>query len=277
MKNKQPNPSFNGICKRCIYRKTCQRPCAPVYYEVQKQVKGFEDHYEKTIQVKRPGLEVASINDHDRHGRPLQELNECNSERVTDAWDNMLSHDANKKLTGIFIDRFFHGWRFKDLAVKYDLADYRSAAAFYSQAKDNILQIVAALDKVRHNRIKQMEKTSGRFTAKAKAFIMAKCLDMTTEEIAQVTGRSKDTIRRDIRDCAQRIRDGKPVLIFDGDDQQGRSATVDEAKGRATVDKRLIASMRRLKAAGLSQSQIAEQLKVGQTTVSKYLKDKIAA
>jgi hypothetical protein len=272
MKNRKPNPNFDGICKRCIYRETCKKPCAPVYYEVQKQVKGYEDHHEKTVQIKRPDLEVASINDYDRHGRPLQELGECDSNRYKDSWEDMLARDHSKKLTGIFVDRFFHGWKFKDLAVKYDLSDYRSAAAFYSQAKQNLMEIVELLDKARHRRIKQMEQSSGRFTQKTKSFLLSKCFDMTCEEIAEYTGRSAATISKDILACAQRIREGKPVFIFDGDNQQGRSATVDEIRGRAKIDDYTIAQIRRLKAAGLNGVQIAEQVNISESAARKYMR-----
>ena len=36
------------------------------------------------------------------------------------------------KQTGIFIDRFFHGWSYEDLAVKYDVTVEVASSHYYN-------------------------------------------------------------------------------------------------------------------------------------------------
>jgi hypothetical protein len=95
------------------------------------------------------------------------------------------------KQTGIFIDRFFHGWSYEDLAVKYDVSVDVAQRRYYN-AVQRLQAVVEALDGGKDSARnfepwkKIVEVRSGNFPAGMRCFLLNKLFHMRPAEIARM-------------------------------------------------------------------------------------------
>lgn len=215
---------MQGFCLKCPHRETCERPCPPVYKYANKGWRAFEKELD-TVVVVFPGrkreIRFSALEEPD-----AREPYEPSAEAHHEFWGTL---HAQKKRTGIFVDRFVNKWDWEDIAVKYD-CDVKTAMNVYCEARNQLMKLVEVWDRpAKRNHLAVMEGNSGRFSQRVKAFLLAKCLDMSTVEIAALQGRDPNNVGRDIKACAQEIRAGRPVLVFEGEDLDGRGVTWKES------------------------------------------------
>ena len=82
------------------------------------------------------------------------------------------------KQTGIFIDRFFHNWEYKDLAVKYDVTVNNAIKIYYAALK-RLRAVLEAMDNEKEHRnlehwTKQVADRSGTLKKGQKWFLLNK-------------------------------------------------------------------------------------------------------
>jgi hypothetical protein len=91
------------------------------------------------------------------------------------------------------MDRFFHGWSYEDLAVKYDVT-VEVASSHYYNAVQRLQAVIEAMggkdDSIRNfEPWKQMvEERSGSFPAGVRWFLLNKLFQMRPAEIARMEG-----------------------------------------------------------------------------------------
>ena len=223
-KNNELKEHMQGFCLKCPHRPSCTSPCPPVIKYVERGRRSFDRELDRIIIVYPPSCET-HFTDLKHSGRELDQGYEPDPE-VADFWGRV---DVEKKLTGIFVDRFFNGWSWPDLAEKYDCSE-QTAQAKYQQAKARLLEVLAAMDQNKPRRLDQMQRKTGRFNARVKAFLLAKCLDWGVDEIAEFLGQGASTVSKSIKICSDRVRTGEPVLVFEGEDLKGRGANLAEVR-----------------------------------------------
>jgi hypothetical protein len=123
----------------------------------------------------------------------------------------------NLKQTGIFIDHFFHGASYADLAVKYDMsAD--NARKTYHNAIRRLLEILKTMDgdkPVDLSRYrKQIEERSGKIPKGQKWFLLNKLFGIMPSEIAEMEGmQGSSVVRQLIIRVSDQLRAGEIRLI----------------------------------------------------------------
>ena len=117
------------ICPKCSKYKSCKSPCYPVKKFLAKDnLSVFEKTVTKengeTITIlfarsREPQQSMLSIGV-DNRGDPRQSTKEQQA-FSTENENPFADFKPSLKQTGIFADRFFHGFSYDDLAVKYDM------------------------------------------------------------------------------------------------------------------------------------------------------------
>lgn len=101
---------------------------------------------------------------------------------------------TTSKMTGIFIDRFFNRMKFKDLAVRYDLADHTIAGKIYREAVKRLHRILEALERERnvHYNLRpvkvKIDELAERLSKNQKFYLLYQLFDLTPHDIARLEG-----------------------------------------------------------------------------------------
>jgi DNA-directed RNA polymerase specialized sigma24 family protein len=123
----------------------------------------------------------------------------------------------NLKQTGIFVDRFFHGASYADLAVKYDMSTDNARKTYHNAIK-RLLEILKAMDGDKRLDLsqyqKQMEDRSGKMPKGQKWFLLNKLFGVMPSEIAEMEGlKGSSSVRQLIIRVSDQLRAGEIRLI----------------------------------------------------------------
>jgi hypothetical protein len=135
--------------------------------------------------------------------------------------------EPKKKKTGIFIDRFFHKWSYKDLAVKYQIPVSQVRSAYHA-GKQRLLEVIAALDsskpiKLDHFR-EQIAKRSGSLPNGQRWYLLNKLFGLTPAEIAKFEDiKTSKPVYKAIKYVSDRIEAGE-LDLFQIDPRRGRAS-----------------------------------------------------
>jgi hypothetical protein len=130
------------------------------------------------------------------------------------------SFKPNLKQTGVFVDRFFHGFSYKDLAEKYDMtAD--TARKTYHNSINRVLAVINAMDtgQVPTKQInfwkKRIEERSGSLPKGQKWYLINKLFGLRPSEIAEMEGLDKksSSVRQLIIRVSDQLKAGEISLI----------------------------------------------------------------
>ena len=208
------------LCARCAHHKTCTELCifAEIHVNAGKNNPCRESEipgsgivivYPQPRQVKFSAFK-------DEDGHPGAE-NILDSE-LAEVWPGTAT---KYKMTGIFIDRFFRGWSFADLAIKYD-CNVEGAADLYYHGRERLKVALAKLDLAQRPQLKRMQQNTGKLSNQVKYFLMAKVFDLTSREIAEIMGvNNPDVVGVYIKKCSDQLKAGKQLLVFEGDEVRG--------------------------------------------------------
>lgn len=132
------------------------------------------------------------------------------------------------KETGIFVDRFFHKFSYKDLAVKYDTTA-SSSIKLYHHAVTRILEVVKALDSNADRKIdgylKRVQIRSGSIPKGQKWYLLNKLFGLRPSEIAEIEGLDKknSSIRQSIIRVSDQLKAGEISLIETTPEKSGNA------------------------------------------------------
>jgi hypothetical protein len=225
---------MKGVCKKCFHREGCKTPCRPVeVYLAQDNLAIFE----KTG-VGENGEEITII-----FAQSKKFIRECELPRIssntdepvdvftTEAESPFAGFNPDLKQTGIFIDRFFYGWSYEDLAVKYDVT-VGVASSHYYNAVQRLRAVIEAMDGGKGSPRnfgpwKQMvEERSGSFPLGVKWFLLNKLFQMRPAEIARLEGvKNPHGVRGMIIRVSDQLRSGE-ISLFEKDPEEAEAAKV---------------------------------------------------
>ncbi len=222
---------MKGVCQQCSHYDTCKSPCRPVeLYLAEDNLAVFE----KTA-IGKNGKEVTIIFARSR------EVSECMIPRISSETDKPVDvfttegdspfagFNPSLKQTGIFIDRFFHGWSYEDLAVKYDVT-VEVASSHYYNAVQRLQAVIEAMDGGKegpHNfePWKQMvEERSGSLPVGVRYYLLNKLFQMRPAEIARMEGvKNPSGVRGMIIRVSDQLRCGE-ISLFERDPEETAEA-----------------------------------------------------
>jgi hypothetical protein len=223
---------MQGVCEKCSHREGCKVPCRPVeLYLAQDNLTVFE----KTG-IGENGEEITIIfaqSDKFIRESELPQVSGKTGEPIevftTEAESPFAGFNPDLKQTGIFIDRFFNKWSYKDLAVKYDTT-VEGARKIYQAALKRLQAVIEALDggKEAHNFEpwkKMVEERSGSFPKGVRWYLLNKLFQMRPAEIARMEGVKNP---QGVRGMIIRVRDQLTcgeISLFEKDPEEAEAAT----------------------------------------------------
>jgi hypothetical protein len=124
------------------------------------------------------------------------------------------------KQTGIFVDRFFHNFTYKDLSTKYEMCVSTARKTFFNAA-NRILAVLEAMDKVEVSTKqvifykKQIERRSVTIPKGQKWYLLNKLFGMRPSEIAEMEGfnNRSSSVRQLIIRVSDQLKAGEINLI----------------------------------------------------------------
>jgi hypothetical protein len=219
---------MDSICPKCSKYESCKSPCYPVQQLL------AEDNlsvFEKTV-TKENGQRVSIVFARSREAQQTMlssgknkrgDPRLSNKEQQAFSTENaspFSSFQPNLKQTGIFVDRFFNQFTYKDLAVKYDMSA-TTARKTYFNAVNRILAVIEAMDKgealskqVDFWRQKVAER-SGNLPKGQKWYLLNKLFGLRPSEIAEMEGLDKrsSSVRQLIIRVSDQLKAGEISLI----------------------------------------------------------------
>jgi DNA-directed RNA polymerase specialized sigma24 family protein len=132
------------------------------------------------------------------------------------------------KQTGVFIDRFFHGLTYKDLATKYDMSA-SNARKTYHNALKRLQQVLEAMDNPKGIRNlehwkKQVEKRYGSLPKGRRFFLLNKLFGMRPSEIAELEGvKHPSMVRGMIIRVSDQLRAGE-IRLWEAEPEEAEAA-----------------------------------------------------
>ena len=125
------------------------------------------------------------------------------------------------KQTGIFVDRFFHNFSYKDLAVKYDMTEKNAIRTFHNSI-NRILAVIEAMDNTDAKITKQVEFWKDKVKARSgdlpkgqKWYLLNKLFGLRPSEISELEGINKksSSVRQLIIRTSDQLQAGELSLI----------------------------------------------------------------
>jgi hypothetical protein len=155
----------------------------------------------------------------DNRGNPRQSTKEQQA-FSTENENPFASFKPNLKQTGIFVDRFFQGFSYKDLAEKYDMTIDNARKTYHNSIK-RVLAVINAMDtgQVLTKQVdfwkKKVEQRSGSLPKGQKWYLLNKLLGFRPSEIAEMEGLDKrsSAVRQLIIRVSDQLKAGEINLI----------------------------------------------------------------
>ena len=223
-----PKKTKADVCNKCVHFKTCKKPCRPVeLYLAENNLTVFEKTainargekvsilYARSREMQQSVLSIEV----DKSGDPR--LSNKEQQAFTTENDKPFkSFEPKLKQTGIFVDRFFHNFSYKDLAVKYDMTEKNAISTFYN-ATNRIITVIEAMDNG-ETLTKQVEFYKNRVKARTgdlpkgqKWYLLNKLFGLRPSEISELEGIDKksSSVRQLIIRTSDQLQAGELSLI----------------------------------------------------------------
>ena len=219
---------MHDVCPKCSKFKSCKSPCYPVQqWLAENNLTVFEKTainergetvqivYARSRETQQSTLSIGVNN----QGAPRKSTAEQQA-FSTENENPFAEFKPRLKQTGIFIDRFFHGSSYEDLAVKYEMTA-ENARKTYHNAVRRLGEVITAMDtrKVPNKKLaywkKQVEQRSGSLPKGQKWYLLNKLFGLRPSEIAEMEGLDKKSsiVRQTIIRVSDRLKAGEISLI----------------------------------------------------------------
>jgi len=216
------------ICPKCSKYKSCKSPCYPVKQFLAKDnLSVFEKTVSKEtgetvtvlfarsreMQQSMLSIGVDSRGDHRLSTKDQQAFSTENENPFADFKPSL-------KQTGIFVDRFFHGFSYTDLAEKYDMTT-DTARKTYHNSINRVLAVIHAMDsgEAPTKQVafwkKKVAARSGRLPKGQRYFLLNKLFGLRPSEIAEMEGLDKQSssVRQLIIRVSDQLKAGEISLF----------------------------------------------------------------
>ncbi|BBO92046.1 sigma-70 family RNA polymerase sigma factor [Desulfosarcina ovata] len=214
------NKLFSGICKKCSHRATCETPCEPVRLYVNEIGDTFEpiskDENGREIHILKPSYKQTHLSTYLTE-RPEHVLDEL----ATESESPFIGVDYRNKQTGVFIDRFFRGWTYDELAEKYDCTP-NVAHSHYCKAVAKLRRGIDFLDS-QQRALMAAENIKTAIPKGLKWAIMHTVLGIGRRLIADLEGVRVGSVDQTIRRNLDRLAAGE-IELFNFSDEEREDA-----------------------------------------------------
>jgi len=212
---------MKSVCPKCSKYKSCKSPCYPVqqYLAENNHVfeKSFTDKDGKRIKMVFSNYKVLSesviAQEYDKSGKP-------DNKRTQEAFSTenesaFASFEPGLKTTGVFRDRYFLGFSYEDLGVKYSLS-VESARKTYHHAEQRIYKLLKDLDSKKRDLSyweKLTTKKTGGMRQDVKIFLMHYVFELRPVEIQKLLNiKSLSYVSRQIKKITSQLKSEKISL-----------------------------------------------------------------
>ena len=218
----------HGDCKRCSHFAQCTAPCEPVRRYL---AEGSSAVIERKA-TDEAGRAITIVLPKHRHvpfsvafGTRENKTGAGHMELSTESRPAWAQTDFKNRQTSIFVDRFFGGFSFDDLAEKYDLTKSNAQSHYYN-AIERLKRSVFYLDREENTAaiqraIDEAEKT---IPNSVKWLVMHKVMGISQKRIVELTGAKSSNVAMQIRDAADRMAAGELDVLPFTDDERRRAA-----------------------------------------------------
>ena len=238
---------MHEICPKCSKYRSCKSPCYPVQqYLSEDNLTVFEKTavnergdvvqivYARSRETQQSTLSIGVDNQGDsRISTAEQQAFSTENENPFAGFKPCL------KQTSIFIDRFFHGSSYEDLAVKYDMTK-ETAVKTYHNAVNKLREVIKAMDGGKITRQteywkKRVEERSGRIPKGHKWYLLNKLFGLRPSEIAELEGLDKrsSSVRQLIIRVSDQLAAGEIKLTeYTEEESQAAKKRLEERKAK---------------------------------------------
>lgn len=144
----------------------------------------------------------------------------------TEAESPFAHFDPEHKKAGLFKDRYFLGFSFEDLSVKYEIS-IKTAKETYNKAERRIYQLLEDLDSARPDtsHYKQLaERSSDKMPKGVKVFLMHHLFGLRPSEIMEILDiKSPSYVTKELKRVSDQIISGELALIESTPEEQARA------------------------------------------------------
>jgi len=223
--------NLEGICKKCTHFASCRKPCrfAELYLaddNLSVWSKRTTDKNGRKIEIvysrSRERQQCTLSEGFDNRGRP--KITSTEQLAFSTENENPFAAFMPKLLqTGIFIDRFFNNYSYKDLATKYDL-DEHDCIKRYSSSVKRLMEVLKIMDsKIEKDRrakyLKKIQERSGSLPKGQKWYLLNKLFGLLPSEIAEMEGiKGSSSVRQLIIRVSDQLAAGEIKLIQQDDE-----------------------------------------------------------
>jgi len=209
------------ICPKCSKYKNCKIPCYPVKQHLELNNHVFEksctDKNGKRVTIVFSNYKVSSesaiTQEYDKSGKP--DNKKTQQAFSTENESAFSSFEPGLKTTGVFRDRFFFGFSYEDLGVKYDIS-VDAARKTYHHGEQRIYKLLKDLDSKKRDlyywKKLTTEKTRG-MRQDVKIFLMHYVFELRPVEIQKLLNiKSLSYVSRQIKKVTGQLQSGKISL-----------------------------------------------------------------
>ncbi len=236
-----------GICDQCPHKETCTKPCFLADCFINENVKPL---FEKTTTQVRGGQEIQITVIYDPYCQKTSNFAEVTTEneegKARSDVDNVSAGDMERfyngvfyvrsQKLGIFIDHFFNGFTYEDLAVKYETTAHQ-AMKVYERAKTDFLSFLDAWNREKEVLRNRMQAEAhlqnlGKMPKKLKCFLLHYVFELSYSDISELLNVPRNHISREIKSVEANIKEGiNPLQFEDGKIRASTSEEIRQQRG----------------------------------------------
>ena len=132
-------------------------------------------------------------------------------EKYEDLFEETFVFSPQSLKTKVFVDRFFKGYSYQDLAEKYETSE-DNVAKYYSNAVNRIFEVLEALDDQdmslrRYNMAQSKIKNLKEINPNIKYFLLRELFLLSPREISEMVGISHGSVRNALTNAKKTFKD----------------------------------------------------------------------
>jgi hypothetical protein len=201
---------LEGLCRECPHFSGCRRTCKPVQVLLNDGNPGpAEWSHPHPISGAPQGIRVLQ---HDPRCRNVTSLGDAartiEAAFSTENRPAFPDFDAELTQTRVFIERFFWGESYADIATRYETTE-KAVRELYRRAKLKILEILEAIDNRRHVERFFDQSLTEFFTKGQRWFLLHRLFGLRLTAIAELDGAEVGNVKNAVQEVEDRLVAGE--------------------------------------------------------------------
>jgi transposase len=210
---------LKDICKKCPHFTYCKNLCPFAQKYISKDVSYIKEQ-DGQISPGKKTTYLYNLNFSTEDGGSVDDLGYMATSAYLDFWQDTEA-DANSESLGIFIDSFINRRPLEDLETRYD-KPVSEIRRLLKQHIDFLLERITELHKYKEtiraaNKAKDYIDRNMQFGKSTKYYLLHYCFGLSYQDIADMHGISKSTVRIGVQRVRDWIAKGHPLFsVEDG-------------------------------------------------------------